>query len=255
MWSTVSEPLALSPRRQHDEQKRRPLAGEPSVRAAMSCRSARGVDRHPTQRIMIPADFGLAIGGSAPGNGRSASTRARRICRRPGPGWRSSSTSRSTSCASSASTATSSGWTRRSSAPSGIRGRSLSRGRCLTSPIRTTCSHRERRWRSSRRDTIWSGSNRASAAPERFGEFRARCREELAGQADKLNELCARERPRVRRPSSTARATESTTTPRSSPSCQAIADGTDRQRPRTSRARRAGSRGSRAARGRSRRTT
>jgi uncharacterized protein YeaO (DUF488 family) len=39
---------------------------------------------------------------------------------------------------------------------------------------------------------IWSGSNRASAAPERFGEFRARCREELAGQADKLNELCAR---------------------------------------------------------------
>lgn len=38
--------------------------------------------------------------------------------------------------------------------------------------------------------------------------FRARCREELAGQADKLNELCARERPRVRRPSSTARATK-----------------------------------------------
>ena len=134
-------------------------------------------------------------------------------------------------------------------------GRSSSRGRCSTSPIRTTCSHRERRWRSSRRDTIWSGSNRASAAPERFGEFRARCREELAGQADKLNELCARERPRVRRPSSTARATESTTTPRSSSSCQAIADGTDRQRPMTSRARRAGSRGSRAARGRSRRTT
>ena len=32
-------------------------------------------------------------------------------------------------------------------------------------------SHRERRWRSSRRVTIWSGSNRASAAPERFGEF------------------------------------------------------------------------------------
>jgi hypothetical protein len=49
VWSTVSDPVALSPRRQHDEQKRRPRASEPSVRAAMSCRSARGVGRNPTR--------------------------------------------------------------------------------------------------------------------------------------------------------------------------------------------------------------
>ena len=153
------------------------------------------------------------------GNGRSASTRARRIVPQPGTELeeffdltidlavhrrlrrRLQARER-----------------RRSSAPSGIpRPELFSRSGARHHPSGRRAAGRARRWRSSRRDTIWSGSNRASAAPKRFGEFRARCREELAGQADKLNELCARERPRVRRPSSTARATESTTTPRSSP--------------------------------------
>jgi hypothetical protein len=66
VWSTVSEPVALSSRRQHDEQKRRPRASEPSVRAAIVLPECSRRGSAPDPRIMIPARFGLAIGISRP---------------------------------------------------------------------------------------------------------------------------------------------------------------------------------------------
>jgi hypothetical protein len=106
-----------------------------------------------------------ATAGDNRGNERSASTwPGRRIWRSP-PSWRSSSTSRSTRCRSSPSTAGSSARTRRSCASWGIRSRSCSRDPLWTSSIRMTLSGRARRWRISRRFTIWLGSRRASSAP------------------------------------------------------------------------------------------
>ena len=254
VWSTVSEPVALSPRRQHDEQKRRPLAGEPSVRAAMSCRSARGVDRHPTQRIMIPADFGLAIG----------------VLRRGTEGAR-----RHGHAASAAGRDRAGGSRPHDRPPVHRRLRRLlqarepvARAHPRVSKAGALLAVGARHHPSARRAAIARGAgaepteghdlvgfDRASAAPERFGEFRARCRGRACrpgGQAERA--VCARAAE------GTATILHGARDPKHNNAAvlaellkRSLTDGPPATYEVASTP--AGSRGSRAARGRSRRTT